>query len=150
DLFEMSLSRVDVDEIAGIPLIGFRESTIIGANLVIKRALDVLVAGLGLLLSLPVWLLVALAIKIDSRGPVLYRQLRVGRDGKHFPFYKFRSMREGAEEEWQRLRAINETDGPILKIRNDPRLTRFGRFLRRSSIDELPQLVNVLRGEMSL
>jgi len=150
DLFEMSLSTVDVDEIAGIPLIGFREPTIAGPNRVLKRALDVAVASAALVLTLPVWLIVPLAIKLDSRGPVLYRQIRVGRDGKHFSFFKFRSMREGADEEWHRLRALNETDGPILKIRNDPRLTRIGRILRRTSIDELPQLFNVIRGEMSV
>ncbi|HLG71322.1 MAG TPA: sugar transferase [Chloroflexota bacterium] len=150
DLFEMSLSRVDVDEIAGIPLIGFRESTIAGPNLVLKRTLDLFVGSLMLLVSLPLWLIIPLLIKLDSPGPVLFRQIRVGRDGKHFKFYKFRSMRQGAEEEWHRLRSLNETEGPILKIRNDPRLTRVGKFLRRTSIDELPQLLNVLRGDMSL
>jgi exopolysaccharide biosynthesis polyprenyl glycosylphosphotransferase len=150
DLFEMSLSRVDVDEIAGIPLIGFRESTIAGPNLVLKRALDIALGSLILLLSLPLWLIVPLLIKLDSPGPVLYRQVRVGRGGRQFTFYKFRSMRQGAEDEWHRLRALNETEGPILKIRNDPRLTRIGRFLRRTSMDELPQILNVLRGDMSL
>ncbi|HEU0167589.1 MAG TPA: sugar transferase [Chloroflexota bacterium] len=150
DLFEASLSRMDVDEIAGIPLIGFREGAIVGVNSLMKRGLDLLAGALVLLVSLPVWLLAAIAIKIDSPGPILYSQLRVGKDGKYFSFYKFRSMRQGADEEWQRLRAFNETDGPILKIKNDPRLTRVGRFLRRSSIDELPQLLNVLKGDMSL
>ncbi|MBV9120857.1 MAG: sugar transferase [Chloroflexi bacterium] len=150
DLFEMSLSRVDVDEIAGIPLIGFSESSITGINGLLKRCLDVVLAGVALLLSSPMWLAVAIAIKLDSPGPVLYRQLRVGKDGQHFTFFKFRSMCQDAEQDWHRLRALNETDGPILKIRNDPRLTRVGRVLRRTSIDELPQLLNVLRGDMSL
>jgi len=150
DLFEISLSQVDVDEIAGIPLIGFREGTISGVNLLVKRSLDVILAGLAMILSAPLWLAAAIAIKLDSKGPVLYRQIRVGKGGRHFTFYKFRSMCDGADEEWQRLRAFNETDGPILKIKNDPRLTRLGRMLRRSSIDELPQLLNVLRGDMSL
>ncbi|HLY67132.1 MAG TPA: sugar transferase, partial [Chloroflexota bacterium] len=150
DLFEMSLSRLDVDEIAGIPLIGFRENTITGPNLVLKRAVDLTLGSLMLILSLPLWVLVPLAIKLDSRGPVLFRQTRVGRDGKHFTFFKFRSMRQGADDEWQQLRALNETDGPILKIRKDPRLTRVGKLLRRTSMDELPQLLNVLHGDMSL
>ena len=150
DLFEMSLSRVDIDEIAGIPVIGFRESTIAGWNFVLKRALDVVVASLLLVLSLPLWLIVPLAIVLDSRGPVLHRQLRVGKDGQHFTFFKFRSMRQGAEDEWHQLRALNETEGPILKIRNDPRLTRVGRIIRRTSIDEVPQLWNIIRGDMSL
>ncbi|MDE3077733.1 MAG: exopolysaccharide biosynthesis polyprenyl glycosylphosphotransferase [Chloroflexota bacterium] len=129
---------------------GFRESAIAGSNFVIKRALDIVVSALLLILAIPIWLIVALAIKLDSPGPVLYRQIRVGKDGKHFNFFKFRSMRVGAEDEWHDLHAYNETEGPILKIRNDPRLTRTGRIIRRTSIDELPQLWNVLRGEMSL
>jgi exopolysaccharide biosynthesis polyprenyl glycosylphosphotransferase len=150
DLFEMSLSRLDVDDIAGIPLIGFRESAIAGPNLVLKRALDIALSLLICILSLPLWILVPIAIKLDSRGPVLFRQIRVGRDGRHFTFFKFRSMRQGADTEWQDLRALNEVDGPILKIRKDPRLTRIGKILRRTSMDELPQVLNVLRGDMSL
>ncbi|MHB8619468.1 MAG: sugar transferase [Chloroflexota bacterium] len=148
DVFEMSLSRVDMDEIAGIPLIGFRDGTIAGWNYVVKRLIDLAVAGLVTIVTLPLWLIVPLAIKLDSRGPVLYRQTRIGKDGRPFTCFKFRSMREGAEDEWQRLRALNETEGPILKIRNDPRLTSVGRVLRRTSIDELPQFLNVLRGDM--
>src|SRR5581483_10907635 len=110
----------------------------------------VVLSGLMLIVSLPLWILVPIAIKLDSRGPVLYKQVRVGRDGRHFSFFKFRSMRQGADMEWHQLRAMNETEGPILKIRNDPRLTRVGKVLRRTSMDELPQLLNVLRGDMSL
>ncbi|MGH2470198.1 MAG: sugar transferase, partial [Chloroflexota bacterium] len=113
-------------------------------------ALDAVVASLLLVLSLPLWVIVPLAIALDSPGPVLHRQLRVGKDGRHFTFFKFRSMRQGAEDEWHQLRALNETEGPILKIRNDPRLTRVGRVIRRTSIDEVPQLWNVIRGDMSL
>jgi len=150
DLFEMSLSRMDVDDLGGVPMIGFKEISITGWKLATKRAIDFTVALVGLIVLSPLLLLVALAIKLDSPGPVLFRQVRVGKGGHHFVLYKFRSMREGAEEEQQKLVDLNETDGPIFKIRHDPRCTRLGKFLRRTSLDELPQLYNVLRGEMSL
>ena len=150
DLFEMSLSRMDIDDLGGVPMIGFKEISITGWKLATKRAIDFTVALVGLIVLSPLLLLVALAIKLDSPGPVLFRQVRVGKGGHHFVLYKFRSMREGAEEEQQKLVDLNETDGPIFKIRHDPRCTRLGKFLRRTSLDELPQLYNVLRGEMSL
>lgn len=150
DLFQMRLHRADADTINGIPLIAVSESQIKGWNLVVKRVLDV-AASIGTLVLLsPILILVALAIKLDSPGPVLFRQTRVGRDGTLFTLYKFRSMRENAEEELDRLLALNEVSGPIFKIRDDPRMTRVGKLLRRTSLDELPQLINVLKGEMSL
>lgn len=115
-----------------------------------KRALDVAGATLGLLLTAPVLLLIALAIKLDSKGPVLFSQERIGQDGNRFRILKFRSMVCNAEKLMTRLLRENEADGPLFKLRNDPRVTRVGRFLRRFSLDELPQLWNVLRGEMSL
>lgn len=115
-----------------------------------KRVLDVSVALFFLLLTAPVLALVALAVAIDSPGPVLFRQVRSGRNGIPFTFLKFRSMVADAESRRHEIEAFNEADGPIFKIRNDPRITRVGRLLRRTSLDELPQLWNVLRGEMSL
>jgi len=150
DLFQMSLSRMDVDDLGGVPMIGIKEISITGWKLVTKRAIDFTIALVGLIVLLPLMLLVALAIKLDSPGPVLFRQIRVGKGGRHFVLYKFRSMCEGAEEEQPKLTDLNEAEGPIFKIRHDPRRTRVGRFLRRTSLDELPQLYNVLRGEMSL
>ncbi|HIC93861.1 MAG TPA: undecaprenyl-phosphate glucose phosphotransferase [Anaerolineae bacterium] len=150
DLFQMSLNRVDVDDINGIPLIGVKEVTIRGWNLAIKRAMDVVIASVGLVLCAPLMGLIALLIKADSPGPVLFRQVRVGRGGRLFTLYKFRSMRQEAEAERAQLLDLNEATGPIFKIRDDPRLTRVGKLLRRTSLDELPQLYNVLRGEMSL
>jgi exopolysaccharide biosynthesis polyprenyl glycosylphosphotransferase len=150
DLLQMSLSRMDVDDLGGVPMIGIKEISITGWKLVMKRAIDFTIALVGLIVSLPLTLLIALAIKLDSPGPVLFRQVRVGKVGRHFVLYKFRSMSEGAEQEQQKLAGMNETEGPIFKIRHDPRCTRVGRFLRRTSLDELPQLYNVLRGEMSL
>jgi len=150
DLFQMSLSRVDVDDLGGVPLIGVREVGFGQGALLVKRGMDVVGAAMGLILGAPLLALIALAIRLDSPGPIVFRQTRMGIGDRHFEMYKFRSMRKGAEAELERLRELNEADGPIFKIHDDPRLTRVGRFLRRTSLDELPQLWNVLRGEMSL
>lgn len=118
--------------------------------LVCKRLFDVTLAMGALILLFPVLLLVGLAIVLEDGGPILYYQSRVGRNGKPFRFYKFRSMVKNADAIKEQLATLNEADGPIFKMKNDPRVTRVGRFLRRSSVDELPQFFNVLRGEMSL
>jgi len=116
-----------------------------------KRVMDVVVASLGLVLLAPLMLLIAIAIKLDSPGPVLFRQVRIGKGGKPFWFIKFRSMVKNAEQIKRDLMPQNEVrGGPVFKMRNDPRVTRVGRFLRRYSLDELPQLIHVLHGEMSL
>jgi len=150
DLFQMSLTQVNVEDLGGVPLIGVRTVAISKGALLVKRLIDVTVAAVGLVLCAPLFLLIALAIRLDSPGPIIFRQTRVGLRGRHFEMYKFRSMHVGAEEQQDMLADMNEADGPIFKIRDDPRLTRVGRVLRRLSMDELPQLVNVLRGEMSL
>jgi len=116
----------------------------------LKRILDFTVALVMVFLASPIMILTALAIKLDSRGPVLFRQTRVGMWGKEFPCYKFRSMYIDAEQRLKELAALNEADGPVFKIKDDPRVTRVGRVIRKLSIDELPQLFNVLKGEMSL
>jgi len=116
----------------------------------IKRALDAVVAAGMLVVLGPLMLLVAAAVKLTSRGPVLFRQVRAGLDEHPFTMFKFRTMRLGAEDDRELLSHLNEQNGPVFKIPEDPRLTPVGRFLRRSSLDELPQLFNVLRGEMSL
>jgi exopolysaccharide biosynthesis polyprenyl glycosylphosphotransferase len=116
----------------------------------LKRALDVVGALVGILLTAPIMLVTAILIKLESRGPILFRQVRVGKDGEHFLCFKFRSMHIDAEERLTELLAQNEADGPVFKMKTDPRVTRVGRFIRKTSIDELPQLFNVLRGEMSL
>jgi len=112
--------------------------------------MDLIIGTWLLLMALPLMLLTAAVIKLTSRGPVIFRQKRVGRGGRIFTMYKFRSMQQGAENIRPLVQDLNEKDGPVFKIRDDPRLTPTGRFVRRSSIDELPQLINVLRGEMSL
>jgi exopolysaccharide biosynthesis polyprenyl glycosylphosphotransferase len=150
DLFQLSLSRVHIDDIKGVPLIGIKEPSLQGWNMAFKRLMDITIAGLLLVLAAPLMLLIALLIKLDSPGPVLFKQTRVGRGGRLFTLYKFRSMRVGAEHEIAHLTPYNEADGPLFKMRNDPRVTRVGRVLRKLSLDEIPQLYNVLRGEMSL
>ena len=115
-----------------------------------KRFLDVVLALVAGTLVLPLVPLIALAIRLDSPGPVLYRSVRLGRHGRPFVFYKFRSMVVGAHESARYVRHLNESEGPVFKSARDPRVTRVGRFLRRTSIDELPQLMNVLRGDMTL
>ena len=150
DMFQMTLSHLDVEDLGGIPMIGVREISISSSARLFKRTMDVVVALVGLILLFPLFLLIGLMIRIDSPGSVLFRQIRVGKDEQLFACYKFRSMREGAEQEKDKLLDQNEADGPIFKIRNDPRITSVGRFLRRTSLDELPQLINVLMGHMSL
>ena len=115
-----------------------------------KRALDLVLGSVALMGALPVMLLAAIAIKLDSPGPVLHRAIRVGRDGRTFTFLKLRSMRVGAEELRGLLLHLNQAQGPTFKLQNDPRVTRVGRWLRKLSLDELPQLLHVLTGEMSL
>jgi len=117
---------------------------------VLKRVVDVVLAALGLVGTLPIWLAIMVAIKVDSPGPAIFTQVRVGRDGRLFRFHKFRSMHVDAERRRDEVAAHNEVDGPVFKMRRDPRVTRVGSFLRRTSLDELPQLVNVLKGEMSM
>ncbi len=115
-----------------------------------KRAFDLVVGTIIVILLIPILPLVALMIKLDTRGPVFFKQERVGQNGKLFKFYKFRSMVHRAEQGKDGLPATNEQDGPVFKIRSDPRITGVGRFLRRSSLDEIPQMFNVLKGDMSI
>ncbi len=151
DLYEMSMARIDVDAIEGIPLIGLRRNLTHSAQFAIKRALDIAGALFVLVAGLPVWLLIALAIKLDSPGPVLHRQTRLGYRGTPFPCFKFRSMYVNADKMRSRLEVVTDGDQRgKFKLRNDPRRTRVGRFIRGASLDEIPQLLNVLRGEMSL
>jgi exopolysaccharide biosynthesis polyprenyl glycosylphosphotransferase len=116
----------------------------------VKRVVDIVAASLLIVCLLPLFLVVAALVKLDSRGPVFYRQQRVGRGGSPFRMYKFRSMHSGADRQLVHLLPFNETDGLLFKLRSDPRVTRIGRVLRRLSIDELPQLFNVIIGNMSL
>ena len=123
----------------------------VGSAYFLKRILDIVVSVIMILLLLPLLVLTALLIKLESKGPVIYRQARVGKDGRHFTFYKFRSMFIDADSRKDQILSQNDSsDGVIFKMKNDPRMTRVGRFIRKYSIDELPQLFNVLEGSMSL
>ncbi len=151
NFFPNRIAKLAVEEVEGIPILGFSSTPSAIAPLVTKRIFDVLVSGAVLLLLAPLFIAVAVAIKIDSRGPVFFRQRRVGRSGREFWLYKFRSMCLDAEAKLHELREKNEMKGgPTFKMRDDPRVTRVGRFLRKTSLDEFPQFWNVLRGEMSV
>lgn len=117
---------------------------------VCKRIFDIIASVIGLIILSPIFFIVAVAIKLDDGGPIFYDQIRVGRNGKKFKMFKFRSMRVNAEDEIEKLQKHSEVDGAMFKMRNDPRVTRIGRFIRKTSIDEFPQLINVLIGQMSI
>jgi len=139
-----------LSHVADLPVLEYNTWDVPRSTMALKRVVDVLGAGFALALLSPVFAVAAIAIKLDDRGPIFYRQIRAGRRGKPFTMMKFRSMTGDAEARLADLLAINHLDAPVFKFRSDPRVTRVGRFLRRFSIDELPQLVNVLRGDMSL
>lgn len=116
----------------------------------VKRSLDIILSLIALICLSPLLLIIAVLIKCDSKGTILYSQIRIGASGKPFKMYKFRSMCMDADKQLDQLAALNERDGPVFKISNDPRVTRVGRFIRKTCIDELPQLINILKGEMSI
>lgn len=149
-LFEVLTSRVLVSEIAGVPLITIKGAALSRSKLLVKRVFDLVVASAVLLVGLPLWLLVALAVKLQSPGPIFYGQTRVGRDGARFQMLKFRSMYRDADERLAELQKQNEASGPMFKMKDDPRVTPVGKLIRKFSIDEFPQLLNVMKGEMSL
>ncbi|HVR99543.1 MAG TPA: sugar transferase, partial [Thermoanaerobaculia bacterium] len=150
DLFPHARAQVQIEELDGMPLLSFATVPTSQLKLMFKRLLDVAMASLLLVLALPVVGLIALLIKVTSQGTVLFRQTRCGLNGRFFTLYKFRTMVEDAEDRRSEIIHLNEMTGPVFKLRADPRVTAFGRFLRRFSLDELPQLWNVLRGDMSL
>jgi exopolysaccharide biosynthesis polyprenyl glycosylphosphotransferase len=150
---------VVIDLRTGDPVLELRPELVAPANRLVrastlqrglKRFVDVTLASLGIALLAPVLIAVAAAVKLSSSGPVFFRQPRVGRDGRTFTFLKFRSMYADADRRKAELQGLNEADGPIFKIKNDPRITPIGHFLRRTSLDELPQLLHVIAGHMSL
>ncbi|WP_326561765.1 sugar transferase [Micromonospora sp. NBC_01796] len=149
-LTDIAGPRVHIRPIEGLPLLHVEEPTLSGPALLAKNLLDRVAAGLGLLLLSPLFIAIALAIRISDPGPVFFRQPRVGHEGRTFRVWKFRTMYVDAEDRLAGLVDQNETDGMLFKIKEDPRVFPVGRFLRASSLDELPQLINVLKGEMSL
>jgi exopolysaccharide biosynthesis polyprenyl glycosylphosphotransferase len=147
---EILIDRAEFIPGQTVPLFTLRPPVFEGIDFALKRAFDLVVSILGLVVMSPALLAIALAVKLSSRGPVIYRSVRPGMAGKPFHCFKFRTMREHADQVQDDLESLNEKSGALFKIRRDPRLTRIGGFLRRYSLDELPQLVNVIRGEMSL
>ena len=151
DLLESKVTNISVSPLAGVPIIEIRKTRLEGWGKIIKRLFDLVGSLLGLIVISPLFLLVAIGIKLDSKGPVFQRLNRIGRRGEKFTFFKFRSMVVGAHAMKKDLMKYNERDdGPLFKMKDDPRITRVGRFLRKTSIDELPQLFNVAAGNMSL
>jgi exopolysaccharide biosynthesis polyprenyl glycosylphosphotransferase len=149
-LSDISAGRMTMRPVGGLPLVHVGQPQSLRASRGLKRAFDLVGASLLLLLATPVMLLTVLGIRLEDRGPVFFRQTRIGRDGKPFDCFKFRSMVVDAETLLSTVSHLNTNDGVLFKAQQDPRITKVGRVIRRVSFDELPQLVNVLRGEMSL
>jgi len=150
DLYELSLSRIDMETVEGIPLIGIKQVSLNTVQRFITRFVDISLSLLVLVLGSPLWLFIALAIRLTSPGEIIYKQTRIGLNGQPFKIFKFRSMYKNADQDLTALWVKNEAQGPLFKMRDDPRITPVGKFLRRTSFDEFPQIINVLRGEMSL
>jgi exopolysaccharide biosynthesis polyprenyl glycosylphosphotransferase len=150
DFFNMKIAQSMSTEIEGIPLLGFRTTVGEEWQLLLKRLFDIIFSAMGIVLGLPLFTAIAIAIKWLSPGEAAFKQVRIGLNGRKFVMYKFRTMVNGAEDKKREIASFNETNGPTFKMRNDPRITKFGNFLRRTSMDELPQLFNVLKGDMSI
>ncbi|HEY2283745.1 MAG TPA: sugar transferase [Solirubrobacteraceae bacterium] len=149
-LLEVVGSSVEFDDLHGVTLMGVRRFELTRSSAAVKRAFDLIGVTMGLIAIAPLMLIIAVAIKLDSRGSLFFRQPRVGRHGRHFNMLKFRTMVPGADAMKESLRAHNEAQEGLFKIADDPRVTRVGKLLRKSALDELPQLFNILKGEMSL
>jgi len=150
DFFNTDIARPVVTEMHGLPLLTFNAVPFNIWHLALKRLTDVVVSACGLILLSPLFLILSLIIKMTSKGPVFFRQTRCGLNGRGFRIYKFRTMATDAEERLNELMKFNERNGPVFKMQKDPRITRIGSVLRKTSLDELPQLLNVLMGDMSL
>jgi exopolysaccharide biosynthesis polyprenyl glycosylphosphotransferase len=150
EMSTLNIGRSYVDDLQGVPIVTIQSGPQDGWQLLAKRLIDIIASTVLLMLFAPLFITIILLIKWDSPGPVFFRQERVGFNKRRFRMLKFRTMIEGSDQQQRALEHLNEVEGPVFKIKNDPRITRIGAFLRRFSIDELPQLVNVLKGEMSL
>lgn len=150
DFVRSSIARPAYDSLGPTPMLVFRRTPDLSWALLVKNVMDRVGACLALLVLLPLFVAIGVIIKLTSPGPVIFKQTRAGRHGKPFTMYKFRSMRSGAEMERDELLELNQMSGPVFKLAHDPRVTRFGNWLRRTSVDEFPQLLNVLLGQMSL
>lgn len=150
DYFSLALYRAAVDDFGGIPMINLRDPALNDVQRLVKRTFDLVISAVTLLVAAPVYVVICFLIQLDSEGPVLFRQERLGENGRIFHMYKFRTMIVGAEKMQNDINELNKDGKIVFKRRDDPRITKIGRFLRRTSLDELPQLFNVLKGDMSL
>ncbi|MFH1692079.1 MAG: sugar transferase [Candidatus Omnitrophota bacterium] len=150
NLFELKFTKAKQTDLHGLPLLTFESAPDRLWHLLLKRLFDIVVSGVGLVIFSPLLALIALSVKVTSRGPVFFKQKRCGFNGRTFMLFKFRTMGVDAEKKLKGLLEHNEMQGPTFKMANDPRLTKIGKFLRKTSLDELPQLWNVFKGEMSL
>ena len=150
DVFQVKVARMSLTQVRDIPLLTMEPVSQDRQQLFAKRVFDLVVTLISLPVLAPLFIIIAIAIKLDSPGPAFFVQRRVGLRKYKFPMYKFRSMHVDAEDKITEIEHLNEADGPIFKISEDPRITKIGGFLRKTSLDELPQLINVLKGEMSL
>jgi exopolysaccharide biosynthesis polyprenyl glycosylphosphotransferase len=149
-MFPHLIAHASLDEFVNIPLLTFTTKPTNWFALGVKRAMDLVIAWGAVLVGLPVWAMIGVGIKLDSKGPMFFCQERCGLNGRRFTMYKFRSMVADAEARLPEVASLNELKGPVFKARNDPRVTRVGRILRRCSLDEIPQLLNVIKGDMSV
>ncbi len=150
DFFNMKIARYMSTDINGIPLLEFKTTEGEEWQLLLKRLFDIIFSLIGVVVAFPIFIVLVVVIKCFSPGPAIFKQVRSGLNGRRFVMYKFRTMVNGAEGKRKELTSFNEIDGPAFKMRNDPRITGLGRFLRRTSLDELPQLFNVIKGDMSI
>jgi exopolysaccharide biosynthesis polyprenyl glycosylphosphotransferase len=150
DFFPARVTKVSMEFLENVPIITFSSSPEHAASLLVKRIMDIVISAVLLAVMLPFLIVIGILVRLGSKGPAIYSQIRCGLYGRKFVLYKIRSMREGAEDSLWEIKHLNEMDGPVFKMRNDPRVTSIGKFLRKSSIDEWPQFWNVLKGDMSL
>jgi len=150
DIVQLCRGEISIDSSLGIPIFHLKSISLNGFNFIFKRIFDVFASSLILILLSPLLGLIAVLIKFDSQGPSIYSHKRMGYRGQTFNFYKFRTMVQDADAQLEKFKAMSERQGPVFKMSNDPRITKIGKFLRKYSIDELPQLINVLKGDMSL
>jgi exopolysaccharide biosynthesis polyprenyl glycosylphosphotransferase len=148
--FELITNRSRMEDLSGLPMLDIAPTLLSARTRILKRSFDIVSSGLILIVVSPLIAVIALTIKLTSSGPVFFRQERTGLNEQPFCMMKFRTMDTGAEARRHEFNDLNEADGPLFKVRDDPRVTRLGRFLRRTSLDEIPQLINVWRGDMSL
>ncbi len=150
DLLEMRRGEIIMDGFCGLPTFGIRSLSLYGSNYALKRSFDMVISIIILIICLPLFLLLSILIRLDSPGPILFTQDRMGFLGNKFKLYKFRTMSADADRQIEKLKHLSDRSGPVFKMKNDPRITRIGKWLRRFSLDEIPQILNVLTGDMSL